>query len=262
MQIEENCVSILPDLQNNILKKIEISHNFSNDKTLPTFQSFVDTLLTSHSESLKVLSIPKYECFNNTTNLLTVLKKLYFDECTTKQVVEIFKLNRCPNLLEFEVYCLYDSVNDEPSVDEGEACVVSTLKRFKCKHYRGRDIHFTLKMFPGLRELELELGDNFLEFMEGLTNTYLPCLWKLDITGSYDVRRNNMFDFGKAARNFPKLEHLEVANCFIKISDGDQQFDFPSLLNLKLTDVVIHDVDSKILTANYKRSVKFKNRDY
>ena len=117
-------------------------------------------------------------------------------------------------------------------------------------------------MFPGLRELELELGDDFLEFMEGLTNTYLPCLWKLDIIGSYDVRRNNMFDFGKAARNFPNLEHLEVANCFIKISDGDQQFDFPSLLNLKLTDVVIHDDDSKILTANFKRSVKFINRDF
>ena len=107
-------------------------------------------------------------------------------------------------------------------------------------------------MFPGLRELQLR-NKTDEDFMKGSNHS---TLCNLNITGNYlHGKIVDTFDIGKAARNFPKLEHLKVTCCKIEISDPKEQFDFPCLQNLELRNVEIDDDNIKILAANLPISI-------
>ena len=246
---------ILPDLQNNILRKITMSFYDTPDN--PAFESYLDSLLTNHSESLKELDIPHSGWFKNSNYEFTVLRKLYFGGgYTSKELVNVLKL--CPNLLELEGFRIDDSEeNEDLNIVEEEAThILPKLMRFNCRRYNGKDINLVLKMFPGLKELTLENGI-YGCFMRGLSSTYLPYLMKLHIFG-YDIDDGieiDTFDIGKAAGNFPKLEDLVVSDCRIEISDSVQEFHFPCLQKLKLEDVEIDDDNIKILTANLPEAI-------
>ena len=89
------------------------------------------------------------------------------------------------------------------------------------------------------------------DLMNQLCNTNHPTLVKIHTSGAYYDERDkiDILDIGKVARNFPKLEELEVSECKIEISDVDQDFHFPCLQKLQL-DVQIDDDSKKLLAAN------------
>ena len=108
-----------------------------------------------------------------------------------------------------------------------------------------------LKIFPALREMEYK-GNicTGRDVRDALINTSQPELCKLTIGGHYSKDKvMGTFDIGEAARNFPKLEELEVSCCNIMISDANQQFDLPCLQKLELKDVKIDDNVGKILAS-------------
>ena len=254
MSIRESCASFLPEVQSNALKKIRIYSNDNYDETPPSFQSYVDTLFSNHSKSLLELNAPRVEWFSHANCQFTALRKviLYEVTVTTKQFVDIF--NFCPNLLEIEIYGIRDSENEV----EEEECIVPTLMKFNCDFFCGQDVNIILKMFPGLRELELR-NVEFGNVMRVFTITYLPCLYKLNIRGyRWAEIRKDTFDIGRAARHFPELEELKVSDCKIEVSDTDQQFHFPCLQKLELENVDIDD-DINILAANLPVCIDLHN---
>ena len=144
MSIQESYASILPEVQSNALKKIQIYSNiYNDDETPPAFQSYVDTLLSNHSKSLLELSVAKLEWLSNASCQFTALRKviLYDVMVTTKQFVDIFKSNICPNLLEIEIDAIKDSENEVISIVEEEECIVPTLMKLKCENFNGKDIN-------------------------------------------------------------------------------------------------------------------------
>ena len=230
------------------MKKIE---TFYGEVILPVFQSFVDTFLIHHSESLQELDIPHKVWLNN-TDRFPALTKLNLGDISARELVHIFRHNRCPNLLELIV-----SVENSDIVEQNvfeEVCCVPTLKKLECNYYDDLDLNSILEMFPGLKELKLAAYID-CDFMRNLPNCSISDLWKLEISAL--CRTVNTFDIGKAARNFPKLEDLQVYGCRIEVSDGDEEFEFPSMQNLVLEDVEIYEDTVKILAAKLPITIDF-----
>ena len=230
-------------------------------KTWPAFRSYVDTILSNHSESMSELDIPD-DWFKNIYEQsfiqykFSALKKLNVGALTTKQLDQIFKLNIFPNLLEIKVTIgNFNEVgdfkeDDEQNVVQEEVGIVPKLLKLKTEIFPGQDINIILKMFPGLRELKITNSTEDPEFMKKFNNAHLPYLCKLKIMGGINDTIDVPFDFGNTARNFPNLEVLKVSYFKTEISDSDQQFEFPCLQKLEIENVVIDDETIKILAAN------------
>ena len=231
------------------MKKIE---TFYGEEILPVFQSFVDTLLIHHSESLQDLDIPHQVWFNN-TDRFPALTKLNVGDISAKELVHLFRHNRCPNLLEL-IVCVDDSKIVEQNVFE-EVCIVPTLRKLRFDHSHGQHLNHILKMFPGLQELEFEGHIKDDNLMKNLPNTSISDIWKLKISSFFHSLIS--FDIGKVARNFPKLEDLQVYGCRIEISDGDEEFEFACMQNLVLEDIEIFEDTINILAAKLPILIDF-----
>jgi len=252
LDIEEKSTFILPHLKNDTLRKVVLHNGCWRTTEYPAFESYFDTLLTNHSESLKELKITHNGWLDNKNYQFTALRKLVFDggSNTTNEMVNIFKM--CPNLLEIEIFSIDDAnENGKLNIVEEETYIVPKLMNLSCELYNG---HFSFKVFSGLRELALR-NDKYGSFMKGLSSTYLPYLRKLTISG-YDIGNiTETFDIGRAARNFPDLEYLDAYYCKIEISDDGQQIFFPCLQKLELDQVKIDDDNIKILAAKLPANI-------
>ena len=110
------------------MKRIHIFDELLSDEKNHSFEPYLDTLLTNQSGSLQQICIPAY-CINADIGFgsqwfmkhrFALLKKLVMHDgrISTKQFVDIFNFNMCPNLLEVEIQSL-----DDPEKYEKESHV-------------------------------------------------------------------------------------------------------------------------------------------